>query len=325
MMKRRQFISLLGGAAAAWPVAARGQEVGRTYRLAILIGIGPDMPQMLAFFDELRRFGFVEGQNLYVLPGSFDIRNEHFAERAAVMVKAAPDVIFTAGGGFSVRAAQEATRTIPIVGGAEDMVAEGLVASLARPGGNTTGLSLLSPELDGKRQDILTEAVPGVRRMAALVDPNATLPRHLQALEDAARARGVALSVIFAGKPEEIVPAINDAKASGAEALNVLATALFSDNRRIIFERVAAVRLPAIYQWPEMAEEGGLLAYGPRNIETFRQRARIVVKILRGANPADIPIEQPTRFEMVINLRTAKAIGHEVPAGLVLRADKVIE
>jgi putative ABC transport system substrate-binding protein len=184
---------------------------------------------------------------------------------------------------------------------------------------------MLSPELDSKRQDILIEAAPGARRMAALVDSSITVPRHLEALQDAARKRGVALSFFSAGKPEEIVSSINDAKAWGAESLNVLATALFSDNRRIIFERVAVLRLPAIYQWPEMAEEGGLAAYGPRNVETFRQRARMIVKILRGAKPTDIPVEQPTQFELVINLKAATEIGHEVPAGLVLRADKVIE
>ena len=323
-MRRRDFITLLGGAAAFAPLMASAQEAGRTYRLAILTGSGRDTPQMLALFDELRRFGFIEGQNLNVIPGGFNVRNEQLAERAAAMVKAAPDAIFAVGG-LSTRAAQEATRTVPIVGGADDMVEAGLVASLARPGGNTTGVSMLSPELDGKRQDILMEAVPGVRRMAALADSNIAPPRHLQALQDAARARGVELSVFSAGKPEEIVPGINNAKAWGAEALNVLATPLFSSNRRIIFERVADVRLPAIYQWPEMAEEGGLAGYGPRLTETFRQRARITVKVLRGTKPADLPVEQPTRFELVINLRAAKAIGHEVPAGLVLRADKVIE
>jgi putative ABC transport system substrate-binding protein len=206
------------------------------------------------------------------------------------------------------------------------MVAAGLVTSLARPGGNTTGISLLSPELDGKRQDILMEAVPGSRRMAALADSNVTPPRHLEALQKAARARGVELIVFGVSKPEQIAPAINDAKASGAEALNFLATPLFGgSHRRAVIERVAALRLPAIYQWPEMAEEGGLAAYGPRQTQIFRQRAQMVVKILRGAKPSDIPVEQPTHFELVINLQTAKAIGYEVPAGLVLRADKVIE
>jgi ABC-type uncharacterized transport system substrate-binding protein len=325
-MKRREFITLLGGTAAAWPLApliASGQESGRIYRLAILAGSGRATPHILAFFEEVRSLGFIEGQNLSVIPGGFDVPNDQLTQRATEIIKAAPDVIFTPGG-LQTRAAQMATRTVPIVGGSDDMLADGLVASLARPGGNTTGMSMLSPELDGKRQDILIEAVPGVRRIAAVADPNVRLT-NVRALQDAARPRGVVLSVFSAGKAEQIVPAINDAKESGAEALNVLATPFFTANWRIIIERVVALRLPAIYQWPEMAEEGGLIAYGPRITEVYRQRARMVAKVLRGAKPADIPVDQPTSFELVINLKVAKAIGHEIPAGLVLRADRVIE
>jgi putative ABC transport system substrate-binding protein len=148
---------------------------------------------------------------------------------------------------------------------------------------------------------------------------------HLQTLQEGARARGVELSVFGVTKLEEIAPAIESAKASGAQALNVLATPLFFNNSGLIIERVTALRLPAIYQWPDMAERGGFAGYGPRFTEIYRQRARIVVKVLRGAKPADLPVEQPTTFELVINLKAANTIGHEVPAGLVLRADKVIE
>jgi putative ABC transport system substrate-binding protein len=211
----------------------------------------------------------------------------------------------------------------------EDMVTEGLVTSLARPGGNITGISLLSPELDGKRQDILIEAVPGARRIAAMADANATPPYHLQVLQHGARSRGVELSVFAVGGPEEIASAIEAAKAAGAEALNFLATPLFSvpgsRGNQIVMERIAAVRLPAIFQWPETAEAGALAGYGPRFADMYRQRARIAVKIFRGAKPADIPVEIPDRYELVINLKAAKAIGYEVPAGLVLRADEVIE
>jgi putative tryptophan/tyrosine transport system substrate-binding protein len=218
---------------------------------------------------------------------------------------------------------------VPLIGMSEDMVGEGLVASLARPGGNVTGISLLSPELDGKRQDILIEAVPGARRIAAMADSHATPPYHLQVLQHGARSRGIELSIFAVGGPEEIASAIDAAKAAGAEALNFLATPLFSvpgsRNNQIVMERIAAVRLPAIFQWPETAEAGALAGYGPRFVDMFRQRARIVVKILRGARPADIPVEHPDRYELVINLKAARAIGHEVPAGLVLRADKVIE
>jgi putative ABC transport system substrate-binding protein len=197
--------------------------------------------------------------------------------------------------------------------------------ALARPGGNTTGVSLLAPELDGKRQDILMDAVPAARRMAALADPAISTPQHLQALQEAVRPRGVELAIFSARTLEEIVPAMNQAKAAGAAALNVLATPLFFFNQRVVIERAAALQMPAMYQWPEMAEAGGLAGYGPRITEWYRQLARVLAKVLRGAKPADLPIEQPTNFELVINLQAAKAIGHEVPAGLVLRADKVIE
>jgi putative ABC transport system substrate-binding protein len=206
------------------------------------------------------------------------------------------------------------------------MVGQGFVHSLAKPNGNTTGVTILASELDGKRQEILMEAVPGVHRIAALADTNVSRPSQLQALEYAARARGVELSILRLTRPEEITPALDAAKASGAEALNVLASALFFNNRTIILDRVAALSLPAMYQWPEWAEEGGLIGYGPRVVQLFRDvLSRQLAALLRGAKPADIPVEQPTRFELVINLKAAKAIGHEVPAGLVLRADKVIE
>jgi putative ABC transport system substrate-binding protein len=327
-MRRREFITLLGGAAAAhsvlWPLGARAQEAGRTYRLGFLIPVARQAPAILAFFDELRLNGFIEGQNLSVVSEGFEVRNEQVAEVAEALVKATPDAILS-GGDVAIRALQQVTRAIPILGMTEDMVGAGLVASLARPGGNTTGISLLSPELDGKRQEILMEAVPRARRIAALADSAGTSPRHLQPLQEATRSRGVELAIVSAARGEEIVPAIDAARASGAEALNVLSSPMLFLNRRIIFDRVAEMRLPTIYQWPEMAKEGGLLAYGPRFTQLFRQRARMVLKVLRGAKPTDLPVEQPDRFELVVNLKVGKAIGHEVPAGLVLRADEVIE
>ena len=279
---------------------------------------------MIAFFDELRVHGFVEGQNLAIIPGGFQAGNNQIDDLVPTLIKAAPDAII-AGGDVIPRALQNATRTIPIVVITEDMVAAGFAASLARPGGNITGISLMSTDLDGKRQDILIEAVPSARRIAALADSNVATLRHLQVLEEAARAHGKELLVVRAARAEELVPAMNDASTRGAGALNVLSSPMLFLNRRSIIERAAELRLPAVYQWPETAEEGGLLGYGPRIVDVFRQRARMVAKILSGAKPADLPVEQPTTFELVINLNTAKAIGHEVPAGLVLRADKVIE
>ena len=323
-MNRRGFIKFISGAAAAWPLAARAQQAGRTYTLGFLVPVSREAAVTVAFFDELRVHGFIEGHNLTVLPGGFSVPIARIAETAEAMVKAEPDAI-VAGPDPQLRALQTVTKTIPIVGMTEDMVVSGLVASLSRPGGNITGISLLSPELDSKRQEILIEAVPGIRRMATLADTTVTTAQHLQTLRDGAQGRGVELLVIGVAKPEDIAPAINEAKTAGAQALNFLATPIFFNNRRVVFDHVAASRLPAIYQWPEMAEEGGFASYGARFTQIFRQRARIAVKILRGAKPADIPVEQPSHFELVVNLRAAQAIGHIIPAGLVLRADKVIE
>ena len=169
------------------------------------------------------------------------------------------------------------------------------------------------------------EAVPSAHRIAALADPATVTPSELQTLESASRARGVELAIFTAGTPEEIVSAMEQIKASGVGAINVLAAPLFSFSRRLLIERVTALRVPAIYEWPDMAEDGGLLAYGTRLELVYRQTAPLVAKVLRGIKPADIPVQQPTNFELVINLRAAKEIGYVVPTGLVLRADKVIE
>ncbi len=323
---RRTFLAGLGSTAVA--LAARAQEPGRTYRIGFLIPTPKERPAVAALFDELRLHGFVEHQNLEVLPGGFGFRNEKLTELAADLIKAAPDAI-VAGPELPLRALRAATRTLPLIGLSEDLVAEGLADSLAHPGGNITGISLLSPELDGKRQELLIEAVLGAPHIAAMFDAEATSPYHLQMLQHAARSRGVTLSVLGVKGPDDIATAIDAAKASGAQAINFLATPLFSipgsRTNQIVLERIAAVRLPAIFQWPETAEAGAVLAYGPRLTEVYRQRGRILAKVLRGSKPAQIPVEQPTRFELVINLKAAKVIDHQIPAGLVARADRVIE
>jgi putative tryptophan/tyrosine transport system substrate-binding protein len=241
------------------------------------------------------------------------------------LVNAKVDVIYVSGD-LATRAAQRATQSIPILGTADDMVRSELVHSLARPEGNTTGISMFSTELTGKRQEILIEAVPGLRRMAAITDSFITAPPQLQALQDAARARNVELSIYRIARPEEIAAAIDAAKAWGAAALNVLESPVLFGNRQIVMQRVAALRLPAIYFFAEMAQDGGLIAYGPRLLQIFGELVtRQLVKLLRGTKPADIPVEQPTKFELVVNLKTAKAIGIELPTGILLRADEVIE
>jgi putative ABC transport system substrate-binding protein len=322
-MNRRDLIMLVGGAALLHSATGRAQEPGRVYRLGMLSDSSREDPSIVALFDELRRAGFVEGQNLRV-EGRFLIRDEETPEVAAMLVAAGVDAIWT-GGYPRTRAAQQATRTVPIVTLSDDLVLSGLVSSLAHPGGNTTGVSILAPELDGKRQELLMELVPTARHFAALADPRITAAEQLRALEDAVRARGFALSILRVATPEEILPAIDMAAASGAQALNVLATPLFNSKQRLIIDHTATLKLPAIYQWPEIAEAGGLAGYGPRQTAVNRQRARQLAKIFRGTKPADIPVEQPDKFELVINLRTAKAIGLVVPPALLDLADKIIE
>jgi putative ABC transport system substrate-binding protein len=321
-LKRRQFITLLGGAAAAWPFAARAQEAGRTYRIGGLAAAPRTDLRYVALFDELRRAGFAEGRNLVV--AGWEARPEQFAERATELVRAKVDALFCGGGNAAIRAAQQATATIPIVGMTDDMVASGLVRSLAHPGGNTTGVSILASELDVKRLEILHESVPWARRIAVLADPT-TISTHAQ-LASAGPVLGVELVRFEARSPDEIARALDTLALAKVEAVNVLASPILFSNRRIIIERAAELRLPAIYQWPEMAEEGGLLAYGPRNVQVLRQIvARLLVKVLQGAAPAELPVEQPTKFELIINLKTAKVLGLMFPESFLLRADKVIE
>jgi putative tryptophan/tyrosine transport system substrate-binding protein len=316
---RRQFISALGSAALL-PLAARAQEAGRIYRLGILIPA--TRASIEPFFDELRLNGFTEGQNL-VVTGSYSVRAEAIADSVADLMKTGPEVILS-GPETYLRALQGATRSIPLDSMSEDLVGEGFAASLAQPGGNVTGVSLLSPELDGKRLEILIEAVPGVRRIAALAH-SIVLKQHLEQQQALARSRGVELSISSFAARSDIGPALDAAKAEGAEAINFLATPHQVISRDLILDQMSRLRLPAIYQWPETSDLGGLIGYGPPFAQAYRQRARQVVKMLRGAKATDLPVEQPATFELVINLKTAKAIGLEVPAGLVLRADRVIE
>jgi putative ABC transport system substrate-binding protein len=292
--------------------------------VGIIFGGSRETPRIAAFFDELKLLGFVEGKNLSVAPGGFDLRKDQYAEYARTLVQSNPDVILGPNDAATL-AARGASQTIPVVGFlSPNIVAAGVVRTFAQPGGNVTGIGTLA-ELDGKRQELLMEAVPGVPRIAILADPTFTDPGQLQLLEDAARARGVEFLVLTAGKEAEIAPAMDKAKASGATALNVLSAPLFSMNRRVVIERAAALRLPAIYEWPEMAEEGGLIAYGPSLSSMYRQAARLVAKVLHGVKPEDIPVELPVKFDLVVNLATAKALGFTIPESFLARADEVIE
>ena len=326
-MKRREFVALIGSAAVAQlvrPPVALAQDAARSYRLGIIFGGSRQAPRVVAFFDELKLLGFVEGKNLNVVSGGFDLGTDHFAEYAKTLGRSNPDVIFCVGDD-AVLAAREATQTIPVVGlFSPKTVAAGLIRTFARPGSNVTGVSIIS-ELDGKRQELLLEAVPGARGIAILADPTVTYPAQLQILEDAVRARGLKPAVVTATKQEDIEPAMDKAKDSGATALNVLSAPLFSINRRVLIERAAALRLPAIYEWPEMAEEGGLIAYGPRLPLVYRQAAGLVARVFRGDKPQDLPVELAVRFDLVVNLKTAKALGVAIPESFLLRADELVE
>jgi putative ABC transport system substrate-binding protein len=247
------------------------------YRIGLLWGgarTSEVEPVVTAFLDEVGRHGFIEGKNLTVDYRAFALHPDRLSEYAAELVKGRVDVI-GATGNLAIRAAQEATKTIPILGITDDLLGSELVNSMARPNGNTTGVSILAGDLDGKRQDILIEALPGLRRMAALADSNMSTEAKLDVLEEAARARNIELSIHRIATGEEIAAALDRAKASGATALNVLASPLLWTNRRLIMDRAAALRLPAIYEWAEMAEEGGFVAYGPHLVQIFRELVRL--------------------------------------------------
>ncbi|HZT88071.1 MAG TPA: ABC transporter substrate-binding protein [Stellaceae bacterium] len=324
-MRRRQLLAAAFGGILAAPLAARAQEPGRRYRVAYL-GPSPEgSPPQRAFIDALGALGFVEGKNLVADNRGYAVRPGQYGSAARELVEAKPDLL-VCGGPEPGRAAQQATKTIPILVNTDDMVGEGLVASIAHPGGNTTGVSILSPELDGKRFETLLELLPNARRIDALAGSDTANPQHFAALQRDAQGRGVTLTIRQIGGYDEIAPAVEAAKAGGAAGLNVLGSALLFGNRKVIIERTKTFGLPAIYQWPENAREGGLIGYGPSIVGIYSEiLSRMAADILRGANPADIPVERPTRFHLAINLETAKALGLAVPPLLLAQADETIE
>jgi putative ABC transport system substrate-binding protein len=328
-MQRRAFITLLGGAAVlAWPVVARAQQTGKVYRIGIL----DQAPRTLnganldAFQKGLREFGYIEGLNFVIEYRSDDGRLESFRNLATELVQLKVDLILTRGTPAAL-AAKNATTTIPIVlSGLGDPVANGVVASLAHPGANVTGLSGVTTELQAKRVELLTELVPQVARIAFLTNmgnPNAQL--NWEQTETAARVLGIHNQLIDVRKSEDIRRAFDDASEQRIEALVVAPDGLLSSNRKLIVELAATHRLPAIYSSGEFINSGGLASYGPNFPDLYHRAAVFVDKIFKGAKPADLPVELPTKFQLVINLRTAKALGIDIPATLLGRADEVIE
>jgi putative ABC transport system substrate-binding protein len=327
-MNRRAFLRALSGSLLAAPLAAEAQPAAKIARIGWLnLAGGPHLPE--AFRQGLRDLGYVEGRNLVIEYRNAEGKPERLPALAAELVALKVDVI-VAPLTPAALAAKQATRTLPIVfTTAADPVTSGLVTNLARPGGNVTGLSILAPELIGKRLELLTQAVPGVNRVAVLWQPGAygerTEKDNLKAAEVAARALGVRLQFVEARGPADFDRAFSEMTRVRADALTVLPSPTFNTERRRLVDLAAKNRLPAVYEWREYVEAGGLMAYGPNLADLFRRAATYVNKILKGAKPADLPVEQPNKFELVINLRTAKALGLTIPPSLLGRADEVIQ
>jgi putative ABC transport system substrate-binding protein len=321
-LKRREFIALLGGAA-AWPMAARGQQSGMPV-VGFVQGGSSDSRRAAAFRNGLNETGYVEGQNVTVEYHWLDGQYDHLPALMADLVRRRVAVIATPGSNPASLAAKAATTTIPIVFGVgEDPVKLGLVASIARPGGNATGINFFGQEVAAKRLGLLHELVPKAVRIAVLVNPaNA---RTAEASLEAARATGLQMQLLNASTSQEIEAAFATLARDRADALLVAGDAFFS-SRRVQFATLTARHaIPAIYSLRSYVEVGGLMSYGTEDLDRFRQVGIYIGQILKGTKPADLPVMQSTKFEFVINLVTARALGLEVPPGLSARADEVIE
>jgi putative tryptophan/tyrosine transport system substrate-binding protein len=333
-MQRREFITLLGGTAAAWPLAARAQQATKVPRIGILSPGRSELPDptlnmLNAFLQGLHELGYTEGQNLAIERQYADGSSDRLRELAAELVGSKPDII-VAFSTTAARPAKQATGTIPIVAvGMADPVADELVASLARPGGNVTGTTFLGPELVAKRLQLLREVVPGRSRVAALWHPNAyserTMAGVLKEIEVAARTLGLQLQLVPAVGPGDLVSAFAAMAREHADALIVMPSPmLFSEYGRIV-SIAANSRLPAMGAAREFADLGGLMSYGANLPDLARQTATYVDKILKGARPVELPVEQPIKFELVINLKAARELGLTISREFLLVADDVVE
>jgi putative ABC transport system substrate-binding protein len=324
-VRRRQFIVLLGGAA-AYPLTARAQQSGKLPVIGFLFAstAAAERPRRVAFVQRLGELGWVEGRSVVIEYRSAEGVVKRAGEIAAELVQLKVDVIVMAGDA-QVLAAKRATEVIPIVAVAGDPVGNGLVASLARPGGNITGLSGQVADTAGKRVELLHEVVPALRRLAIFGNfANPTVAVELEATQTAARTRGLEPIRAEFQRAEDI-PAMLESLNGRADALYVCVDPLMIANRARIITLALGARLPAMHSYRDNLEAGGLISYGPDLPDLYRRAAGLVDKILRGAKPADIPVEQPTKFDLVINLKIAKTLGLEVPPALLTRADEVIE
>jgi putative tryptophan/tyrosine transport system substrate-binding protein len=326
-MQRREFISALGGVAVAWPLAARAQQARKLPTIGFLGSTTPTAQSrwIAAFVQRLRENGWIEGRTIAIEYRYAEGHTERYTEIAAEFVRLKVDVIVTYGTPPSA-AAKQATTVIPIVFAvAGDPVGNGLVASLAHPGGNITGLSLQQIDIVGKKLDLLREMLPGLRRLAIIGNlGNPAIVLDIGEVKVAASRIGLDIISLDVRRAEDIAPAF-DAVNGRAEALYVSNDPLIVTNVNRINTLAVGARLPTIHNSKEFIESGGLMSYGPNYPDLFRRAADFVDKILRGAKPADLPVEQPTKFEFVINLTTAKALGLTIPPSLLARADEIVD
>jgi putative ABC transport system substrate-binding protein len=326
-MRRREFITLVGGPAVAWPLAARAQRSAKLPTIGLLGASSASQQNQwtAAFLQRLRELSWTEGRNFAIEYRWADGSNERAAEMAAELVRLQVDVIVTSGTPI-ILAAKRATATVPIVfATAADPVGSGLVASLPRPGTNVTGLSVQSPELVGKRLEFWREVVPGLQRLAVMASvANPTAMLEMGEVQAAAGKLGLDIGTFEIRRPEDFAPAFETLKGR-AQALYVVSDPRTAANRIRIHTLAMSVRMPTMHGFREYVEVGGLMSYGANFPDLWRRAGDFVDKILRGAKPADLPVEQPIKFDLVINLITAKALGLTIPPTLLARADEVIE
>jgi putative ABC transport system substrate-binding protein len=329
-MKRREFITLLGVAAAAWPVEARAQQAERQRRIGVLLGLASNDPEgqarLGAFLQALQQLGWIDGRNIQILRRFTDGDADRARAYAAELVALAPDVVLTSGAS-TVGLMLQATHTVPVVfAGVADPVGAGFVDSLAHPGGNATGFTSYEYSMSGKWLDLLKEIAPGVKRVAVLRDPAISAGTgQFGAIQTAAPSFGIELSPINVHDAVEIERAVSAFARSENGGLIVTTSALVLAHRDLIITLAARHKLPAVYYARFLVTGGGLASYGPDYVDQYRRAAGYVDRILKGEKPADLPVEAPTKYELVINLKTAKALGLTVPPTLLARATDVIE
>lgn len=328
-MDRRTFLFVFSLGALSAPRAAEAQQAEKVYRVGLLALLpGADVTrQMKALKDRLRDLGYTEGKNLVFDYRSAEGRPERLATLAAELLQLGPDVIIAGGGTLTAQAAKQATRTVPVVmAGVGDAIASGLVATLARPGGNVTGLSALAPDISGKRLEFLRDAMPTVNQVAVLANPITPFTAQaLKVIADTARALPVQIHAVEMTAPDQLDRAFEAVLKAKPGALLVLEDPLTFGLRTQIAGLAAQHRLPSVFGFREYVEVGGLMSYGTDSAHLFSRAAVYVDKILKGVKPSELPVEQPTKFELVINLKTAKALGLTIPTSLLARADEVIE